>query len=174
MDILNKRERNKSFLLFLVMFLIAVGTLIFALFFNFRMPLKENEVLREQNDKITKQFEFSKKFSTDYEYTVKLIDSMKLNPEKQPLYEAKIDAKMKDLIELEKDFNKELDDKDYESSLYSLVIGNLSSLIQARKEANSSSNSQDDIRRVEDKLAACEREKNEYIRQITLLNKQNE
>mgnify|MGYP006203762327 CR=1 FL=1 len=51
MDILNKKERFNAFMLFLLMFFITTGVLIAAIFFNFKLPLKENDVLKNENDK---------------------------------------------------------------------------------------------------------------------------
>ena len=68
MDILNKKERTSAFLLFLLMFIITTGVLFFAVFFNYRLPLKENEVLKNENDKILAEFNFQKKFSEKIEH----------------------------------------------------------------------------------------------------------
>lgn len=81
MDILNKKERFNAFMLFLVMFFITTGVLITAIFFNFKLPLKENEVLKRENDKMNAQFTFNKEFSEKIEEIGKLIDSLDKAPE---------------------------------------------------------------------------------------------
>ena len=79
MEILNKKERYSAFVMFLLMFGITTGILIFALYFNFKLPLKENEVLRNENELMNKQFDYQKNFSKEFGNVVKMLDSLKKN-----------------------------------------------------------------------------------------------
>lgn len=82
MDILNKKERFSAFALFLLMFVITTGVLIFALFYNYRLPIKENEVLRLENEKNSKKIKFEKIFTDKIIYVEKLVDSIDITPDK--------------------------------------------------------------------------------------------
>jgi hypothetical protein len=82
MDILNKKERFSAFTLFLLMFVITTGVLIFALFYNYRLPIKENEVLRAENEKNAKKIKFEKVFTDKIIYVEKLVDSIDMAPDK--------------------------------------------------------------------------------------------
>lgn len=49
MEPLNKEERTKAFLLFIVIFIVTVGIVISAVFFSIEVPRKENSSLKERN-----------------------------------------------------------------------------------------------------------------------------
>ncbi|NHN27613.1 type VI secretion system transmembrane protein TssO [Flavobacterium jejuense] len=99
MDILNKKERLNAFLLFLLMFFITTGVLITAIFFNFKLPLKENEVLKNENDKMNSQFNFNKEFTLKMEDIGKLVDSLDKAPLSFQFIEQSIGYELKELSE---------------------------------------------------------------------------
>jgi len=47
-SVLNHKERNRAFLKFLFFFIISVWLIVGAIYFDMRIPYKENDVLREQ------------------------------------------------------------------------------------------------------------------------------
>ena len=47
-QVLNSQQRTQSFLKFLLFFLITVSIIVFAIFFDFRMPSVENKKLKEE------------------------------------------------------------------------------------------------------------------------------
>ncbi len=126
MDILNKKERFSAFALFLLMFSITTGVLIFALFFNFKLPLKENEVLKQENDKMLAQANYQKKFSNEFGQIRKLVDSLQKTPEKFVYIENTITKKLGDL-------DKEMPDDTLSSRLYGRIIVNMQDLMIAKK-----------------------------------------
>ncbi|WP_130736595.1 type VI secretion system TssO [Flavobacterium sp. J27] len=99
MDILNKKERRNAFLLFLLMFFITTGVLIAAIFFNFKLPLKENEVLKNENDRMNSQFNFNKEFTLKMEEIGKLVDSLDKAPLSFQFIEQSIGYELKELSE---------------------------------------------------------------------------
>ena len=99
MDILNKKERLNAFLLFLLMFFITTGVLITAIYFNFKLPLKENEVLKTENDKMNAQFTFNKVFTEKMEGISKLVDSLDKAPLSFQFIEQSIGYELKELSE---------------------------------------------------------------------------
>jgi cell division protein FtsB len=125
MEILNKKERYSAFILFFLMFAITTGVLIFALFFNYRLPVKENEVLKAENEKIAKEANFNKVFSDKLQYIGKLIDSLDKEPEKFPFIEQAISVETVDL----KNKSDSLDN----AKLYQNVIINITNLVNAKK-----------------------------------------
>ena len=99
MDILNKKERRNAFLLFLLMFFITTGVLITAIFFNFKLPLKENEVLKNENDRMNSPFNFNKEFTLKMEEIGKLVDSLDKAPLSFQFIEQSIGYELKELSE---------------------------------------------------------------------------
>ncbi len=49
MEPLNKEERTKAFLMFILIFIVTVGIAVGAVFFNIEVPRKENSRLKERN-----------------------------------------------------------------------------------------------------------------------------
>ena len=111
--------------MFLLMFSVATGVLIFALFFDFRLPLKENEVLKAENEKIIGEFNFQKVFTERIEYVGKLMDSIDQSPERFPYLEQSINVELVDL--------KRKADSLEGSKLYENVLINFGKLLTTKK-----------------------------------------
>lgn len=126
MDILNKKERFSAFLLFMLMFIVTTGVLIFALFFDFKLPMKENEVLRSQNEAMIKQFNYQRKFSDEFKNIGKLLDSMQKTPERATYIEQTIGQKLGNLT-------NQIPDDTLSSKLYQRIILNVQDLVNSRK-----------------------------------------
>ena len=62
MKSLNKKERNKAFINFIWMFLFTIILIVGAIYFDFRVPLKENKVLKADNSKLRKEYDFQMEF----------------------------------------------------------------------------------------------------------------
>lgn len=138
MDILNKKERNSAFVMFLIMFVVTTGVLIFALFFDFRLPLKENEVLKSENEKISKESNFQKKFAEEYQHICKLVDSLDKVPEQFPYLEQTISSELVDL-------QRKADSLQVDSKLYSNIIIYTNKLVQSKKISTQTDDSKGQI-----------------------------
>ncbi len=128
MEVLNQKERTSSFLLFLLMFLITVGLLFAAFFFSYKLPWKENAVLRAQNKKLEYEFQYQKKFITSLENVDAQIDSLETVNEGYFFVEQSI---IKDLINLRGEIPKDsLDDR----SMYENLILTYNKLVDAKRD----------------------------------------
>ena len=78
-QVLNSRERNAAFLKFLLFFIITVILIVWAIFFDFRLPTKENRSLREKVNTQIQQEADQKKFVSLMNEAVSLLDSMDKN-----------------------------------------------------------------------------------------------
>ena len=148
MDILNKKERYSAFLLFLLMFSVTTGVLIFALFFDFRLPLKENEVLKAENEKIIGEFNFQKVFTERVEYVGKLMDSIDQSPERFPYLEQSINVELVDL-------KREADSLEG-SKLYENVLINFGKLLNSKKTSVQTNDSKSIIDKLTEENKALE------------------
>ncbi|WP_346882947.1 type VI secretion system TssO [uncultured Algibacter sp.] len=72
----NSKERRNSFLKFLLLFLVTVGIIITAVFFTYKVPNKENTLLKEQAKAIEKEIEFQKGFYKETVSVKSMIDSL--------------------------------------------------------------------------------------------------
>ncbi len=163
MDILNKKERFNAFILFLLMFFITTGVLITAIFFNFKLPLKENEVLKTENDKMNAQFTFNNDFTKKMEDISKLVDSLDRAPESFQFIEQSINY---DLIELkEKIPNDSLVNRD----LYENFIITTSEFVKTKKKLFLSKDSKKEVDDLKEEIKDLEDENKDLAKQIELM-----
>jgi cell division protein FtsB len=165
MEILNKKERYSAFILFFLMFAITTGVLIFALFFNYRLPVKENEVLKAENEKIAKEANFNRIFSDKLQYIGKLIDSLDKEPEKFPFIEQAISVETVDL----KNKSDSLDN----AKLYQNVIINITSLVNAKKSLSQLKDTKNTIDQLNSEIKNLEKTNQQLGFDLQLCKAQN-
>ncbi|HEA21175.1 hypothetical protein LCGC14_2743860 [marine sediment metagenome] len=152
MEILNKKERTNSFLLFLLMFVITVGILFSAFFFSYKLPWKENAMLRTENQKIRYEFLFQKKFIKNLEQVDNLIDSLENTREGYFFLEQSINA---ELINIKCDIPKDsLDDK----SMYENLVLTYKKLMDAKRDLKQVENAKKEIDDLSEQLNESEKE----------------
>jgi hypothetical protein len=167
MDILNKKERLSAFLLFLLMFVVTTGVLFAALFYNYKLPLRENEVLRQENDKILTQFNFQKQFSEKIEEISVMVDSLDKAPESFQFIEQKITF---ELVELKEKIPA---DTDQDLKLYDNVILTIKDLVNAKKLLLQVNDSKKEIDLLNTQIKAYEEENKDLIRDLELMRQLN-
>ncbi|MDT7830634.1 type VI secretion system TssO [Pricia sp. S334] len=152
MEILNKKERTKAFLLFLLMFAVTVGLLFTAFFFSYKLPWKENRMLRAENQKIQYEFRYQKKFIEELEEVDKLIDSLENTPEGYVFLEQNINA---NLIGLKSGIPRDsLDDM----GMYENLILTYKKLMDAKRDLKQVENAKNEIDELNEQLNASEKE----------------
>ncbi|WP_394749143.1 type VI secretion system TssO [Spongiimicrobium salis] len=167
MEILNKKERVSSFLLFLLMFVITVGILFVGIFFSYRLPWKENAVLRAENQKIQFEFRYQKKFIEELEKVDVLIDSLDKTQEGYFFLEQSINA---DLINIKSSIPKDsLDDK----TMYENLILTYKKLMDSKRNLKQVENARNDIDALNDQLEEYEREIKQLEKALDLARRLN-
>ncbi|MGY3793336.1 type VI secretion system TssO [uncultured Aquimarina sp.] len=116
----NSKERRNSVLKFALLFLFTVALIVTAFFFDFdRVPLKENEVLRERTAIVEKDAKFQKDFSKGMFKIEKLIDSLDRPGKEDNLYyiNRNLESEIGDL-------NEAIDQKDttYRYKMYVNIV----------------------------------------------------
>jgi hypothetical protein len=99
--ILNKKERQQAFFQYLAFFLLAVGLIIVAIFFNYQIPGKVNSLLRDElatHRSIDIQQE---KFIKRMNEAKLLLDSLKYGSGNQDLLNMQLTEKIMDLHNLQ-------------------------------------------------------------------------
>jgi cell division protein FtsL len=74
--ILNSKDRNQAFLKFLILFLVTVVLVVFAVYFDYRLPIRENKVFQEEISLQRQQDIDQQKFAAKMQEVIVLIDSM--------------------------------------------------------------------------------------------------
>jgi hypothetical protein len=100
-SVLNSRERNRAFLKFLFFFVISVWLIVGAVYFNMRVPSKENQVLREQVTRYRTQSIAQEKFVSSMDQAKVLIDSLKQPGVNSMYINQQIAVKLRELTDLQ-------------------------------------------------------------------------
>lgn len=81
----NTKERNIAFLKFVLLFTLTCAVVVLAVFFGTRLPVKENEYLRDRLRSMEQQLEAERQFAGKMEGVKYLLDSMDM-PNVNPDY----------------------------------------------------------------------------------------
>ncbi|AUC76941.1 MULTISPECIES: type VI secretion system TssO [unclassified Olleya] len=93
----NNKERRNSFLKFILIFIVTVGTIVTAVFFDFQIADKENEVLKEQAMLVKEELKFQAEFANKMEVVSIMIDSLTAPGATVSFDNAEIGNKLSDL-----------------------------------------------------------------------------
>lgn len=167
MEILNKKERISAFMLFMLMFVITTGTLLAAIFVNYRLPLKENEVLKAENEKILNEFTFQKTFSDRIEHVAKLVDSLDKAPESFQFTEQTINHELVGLRD------KLPTGSDQSLKLYENYILNITSLVNTKKQLLQVADSKKEIDALKEQIKAYDEDNKELTRELNITRQLN-
>lgn len=167
MEVLNKKERTKAFLLFIGMFAVAIGTLFVAVFFSYRLPWKENKVLRAENKFIRYEFAYQKKFMEELEGIDKLIDSLDRTNEGFIFLDKAISS---DLVAIRSRIPKDsLEDR----KMYENLILTYKNLLDSKRDLKKVEASKNEIDKLNDKVADYEKEIEDLNRALRLSTRLN-
>lgn len=75
-QVLNSKERNEAFLKFLIFFLVTLILVILAIYFNFRLPVRENKMLQDEIETQRQQDMNQSKFVARMQEAIVLLDSL--------------------------------------------------------------------------------------------------
>jgi hypothetical protein len=84
-QVLNAKIRNQAFARFMIFFLISTSMVVLAVYFDFRVPVKENNILRAQVDNYENELYQQKAFVELSASTINNIDSLNKQGEFNPL-----------------------------------------------------------------------------------------
>ena len=167
MQILNKKERISSFLLFLLMFVITMGILFTAVFFSFKLPWKENDILRAENEAIRYEFLYQKKFMQELEHVDVLIDSLDNVHEGYFFLEQSINT---DLIDIKSTIPK---DSLADNDMYENLILTYKKLVDAKRDLKQVEDAKDEIDVLKEEIREYEAENNDLQRALDLERRLN-
>ncbi|MBO0593381.1 type VI secretion system transmembrane protein TssO [Cellulophaga sp. E16_2] len=146
MEILNKKERISAFLLFLLMFLVTIILLFVAVFFSYKLPWKENEVLRAENKKIQYEFMYQKQFIKELKRIDVLIDSLDKTKQGNIFLERSINT---DLVHIKDDIPT---DSLENRNMYENLILTYKKLLDAKRDLKQVSNAKAEIEKLDSQL----------------------
>lgn len=113
----NTKERRNSFLKFLLLFLLTTSTVVASVFFTYKVPVKENSILKHQAKTFDKELKFQNKFSDKMKKIKGLLDSLDA-PGQNIQYLNQLIGK--DLAEMQKSIPRK--DSTFKYDMYSDVV----------------------------------------------------
>ncbi|HLZ86540.1 MAG TPA: type VI secretion system TssO [Puia sp.] len=125
--ILNSKDRNQAFLKFLVLFLVTVTLCVLAVYFDYRLPVRENRVLQEEVALQRQQDVDQQKFAGKMQEALVLMDSVDKAGVNTEQIEIQFNGKLNDLSVLQ------LKDNTAYGLVDKAIIYRLSELWQAKK-----------------------------------------
>ncbi len=93
----NSKKRRNSFLKFLALFIVTVCSVQAAVFFNYKVPKKENELLRQKAKRSETESKFQAEFFSEMKGLKGLIDSMDIEGQNISYQSSLINDKIVDL-----------------------------------------------------------------------------
>ena len=104
-QVLNSQERNQAFVKFLLFFLITVVLILFAVFFNFKLPLRVNKMLQSEVDVQRIQDANQQKFVNRMQEAIVLLDSLDKKGINAEQINLQLNSKMAELAVLQQKDN---------------------------------------------------------------------
>ena len=167
MEILNKKERRNSFLLFLLMLLITFSTVLLAVFFNNKLPWKENAILRKENKQVQYELNYQERFAKELNVLNKAIDSLDKAKEGFFFIEKSINS---DLVNLRSRIPK---DSLKNHKLYDNMVLNYKKLLDAKVLVKKIANSKKKIEKLNETIDDYEKEIDKLERALELSQRLN-
>ncbi len=153
-QILNTQDRNQAFLKFLVFFVVTVALVVLAIYFDFRLPVRENKVLLDEVNLQRQQDVDQSKFAGKMQECMVLLDSMDKAGVNAQQIELQLNGKLTDLNVLQ------LKDNTAYGIIDKAVIERLSELQQRKKEeavlrekANRTDNAESQVNQLQEQIA---------------------
>jgi len=151
----NTKERRNSFLKFSLLFLVTVITIMVAVFFNFKVPTKENEILKEQSKSIKKEMQFQNSFSDEMVNVKSLLDSLDTPGTNTTYINSLISKKLVDLQDL-----IPTKDSTYKYNMYTRIVSLHVEIQEAKSRLRGLKDTESTIQEYKETLEKC---KDDYI-----------
>jgi Type VI secretion system, TssO len=153
-QVLNANDRSQAFLKFLVFFVVTVVLVVVAVYFDFRLPVRENKVLLDEVNLQRQQDVDQAKFAGKMQECMVLLDSMDKGGVNAQQIELQLNGKLTDLNVLQ------LKDNTAYGIIDKAVIERLSELQQRKKEeavlrekANRTDNAESQVNQLQEQIA---------------------
>jgi len=149
----NSKERRSAFLKFLALFVVTVLAILFAVYFNFKVPNKENSLLKAEVKSVESEMEFQKNFSKEMESIKHMIDSLDVPGQNLPYENSLISTK---LVDLQKTIPTK--DSTFRYDMYNNIIATYVDLQKSEGELISLNDAKNTIEKYKIELEKCRTE----------------
>lgn len=146
----NNKERQIAFIKFLAIFLVSNLTIVFAIYFNYKIPNKENEVLKSQAELTRNQTNFQRYFFNEMVGIKSMLDSLNIPGQNVSYQNSLISAR---LVELKKKVPTK--DSTYRYDMYTKIINLFVELQDIQREIRALDNAKVTIEEYKEALDRC-------------------
>jgi hypothetical protein len=153
---INQDARRKSFLYFLLFFVITIGVITTTILFSFQVPFKENQKLRKEMDRAENEKAFMQSFEIKLEETMNLLDSVNLSADNAYLMDSKISRNIDAMLTMS------ANDSISFKGMVNVIIDNLKNLQVAKKQLRDVNNSAVELEKKDRKIEQLENEVRDY------------
>ncbi len=161
MEVLNKKERFNSFLLFLVLFLMTMTIVLIGVYFDFQVPRKEIAMLKLENEQMRSEFQFQERFAEKLEEVKKYTD--KLNEENEDFYYNQQIAN-KSIVEMQKMIPE--NDSLAGNNMYDNITLAYRELVEANRQIKETGDNSEHVREMEQEIKEYERDVKRLTRDL--------
>lgn len=163
----NSKERRSAFFKFLALFVITMLAILFAVYFNFKVPNKENAILKADAKAIEKEMEFQNNFSEQMMAIKGMIDSLDIPGQNVSYQNSQISRKLVDLQEA-----IPTKDSTYRYDMYTNIVNTYSALQLSEGELIKLNDAKSTIEDYKIALEKCQRDLKESQRELFIARKQ--
>jgi hypothetical protein len=166
-QVLNSQERNQAFLKFLLFFLLTIVLVILAIFFNYRLPLRENKMLQSEVDVQRTQDVNQQKFVSLMQEAIVLLDSLDKKGTNTDQVNLLVNSKMQELAVVQQK------DNTIYGKMDKMITDKLYDLQQAKKNLQDATNNLGKLSNAQSELDKCQQDNNTLHGQLDALRKAN-
>ncbi len=148
-QILNSQERNQAFVKFLVFFLLTVILVVTAVFFNYRLPVRENKMLQDEVDVQRQQEANQQKFVNRMQEAIVLLDSLDANNTNLEQINLQLNGKIAELAVLQQK------DNTLYGKLNKVIVDRFQELQQKQRQLESLSDKAGKLASLQSELEKC-------------------
>ncbi|MGJ8667129.1 MAG: type VI secretion system TssO [Patiriisocius sp.] len=159
----NSKDRRSAFLKFLGLFIVTVGMIVAAVYFNFKVPNKENDLLRAQSKFINEETAFQNNFYTEMEKVKSMIDSLDV-PGAQVDYESKLISSK--LVDMQKSLPTK--DSTYLYDMHSSIVQMYVELMDNKQKLRSLSDAEGTIQEYKEAYESCRQDLKQAERELRI------
>ncbi|WP_289040540.1 type VI secretion system TssO [uncultured Zobellia sp.] len=159
----NSKERRVSFFKFTALFIITVTTILAAVYFNFKVPEKENALLRAQASIVQSEIKFQKGFFNEMQSLKRMIDSLDLPGQNASYQNSLISAK---IVELQNEIP--VKDSTYLYDMHMSIVQLYVELQTAKDKVNELRDAEGTIKEYKEELEICRTDLKHVERELSI------
>jgi len=160
----NIKERRSGFFKFVLLFTLVTITILWSVFFNFRIPKIENNLLKTRSKNIERDMKYQKQFAEEMISSKKMLDSFNTPGQNRLYLNSLLSSK---LVDLQRSIPRK--DATYRYEMYTTIIETLVNLQDSKNELKSLSESKKLIKEYRTELERTRQELKETKRDLDIL-----